>query len=37
MEIFWIFAGFGTLTFLALAGVALIIYVSRRSRSDRGA
>jgi hypothetical protein len=34
MELFWVFAGFGMLTFLALAGVALIIVASRRSKSD---
>jgi hypothetical protein len=30
MDFFWWFSGIGILAFLALAGVALIIYVSRR-------
>ena len=30
MDIFWTYAGFGVVAFLALAGVALIILASRR-------
>lgn len=33
MDLFWIFAGFGMIVFLALAGVALVIMASRRPRS----
>jgi hypothetical protein len=33
MDVFWIFAGFGVIAFLAMAGVALIILASRRRGS----
>jgi hypothetical protein len=30
MEVFWVYAGIGVLVFLALGGVALIIFASNR-------
>jgi hypothetical protein len=35
MDIFWVFAGFGAVAFLALAGVALVILAARRTRFPR--
>ena len=32
MDVFWIYAGMGLLVFLALAGVALIVFASRKSK-----
>ena len=33
MDIFWIYTGIGVAVFLALSGVALVIFASRKPKS----